>query len=495
MTKYIMSIDAGTTSVRCILFDRDRRPVSIAKRELSIFYPEDGWVEQDPDEIWSFTMGAITEALTQVGAKPEEIDSIGIANQRETTILWDVETGKPVYRAIVWQCRRTADYCSKLRDQGYAETIRAKTGLVVDPYFCATKIRWILDNVPGASDLEKMGRLRFGTVDSWLIWQLTGGKVHATDCTNASRTMLYNIHSLQWDKELLELFGLEESMMPRVLPSSGEFGKADIWQLSRPIPVCGVAGDQQAALFGEECFNPGDVKNTYGTGGFLLMNTGDTPVKSVNGLVTTIAWQIGDKVCYCLEGSVFVAGAAVKWLRDKVGIIDNTAATENIALEAGSNGGCYMVPAFTGLGAPYWDPSARGVIVGLTGDTDAGHIVRATLESLAYQVQDVIGAMEADSGYSITSLKADGGAASNQFLMQFQADISGVPVRKPGCLETTALGAAMFAGCFTGFYDVTTCMDDSEMVFEPSIQQQERQELLNNWHKAVQRAKNWSDNN
>ena len=307
--------------------------------------------------------------------------------------------------------------------------------------------------------------------------------------------MLYNIHSLQWDKELLELFGLEESMLPQVLPSSGEFGVADIWQLSRQIPICGVAGDQQAALFGEECFNPGDVKNTYGTGGFLLMNTGDAPVESANGLITTIAWQIGDKVCYCLEGSVFVAGAAVKWLRDKVGIIDNTAETENIALEAGNNGGCYMVPAFTGLGAPYWDPSARGVIVGLTGDTDACHIVRATLESLAYQVQDVIGAMETDSGYSITSLKADGGAASNKFLMQFQADISNVPVRKPGCLETTALGAAMFAGCFTGFYDVTRCMDDSEMVFEPSIQQQERQELLNNWHKAVQRAKNWSNNN
>ena len=492
MHKYIMSIDAGTTSVRCILFDRNRQPVSVAKRELSIYYPEDGWVEQDPDEIWSFTMGAITEALTQIGAEPEEIDSIAIANQRETTILWDSLTGKPVYRAIVWQCRRTAPFCNELREQGHASMISAKTGLVVDPYFCASKIRWILDNCSVARELADAGRLMFGTVDCWLMWHLTGRKSHVTDCTNASRTMLYNIHSMEWDSELIQLFGLSNVILPQVLPCSAEFGVADIWQLNRPIPICGVAGDQQAALFGEECFEPGDVKNTYGTGGFLLMNTGDTSVQSTKGLITSIAWQIGDKVSYCLEGSVFVAGAAIKWLRDKVGLIEKAGDTEEIALKAGTNGGCYLVPALSGLGAPYWDPSARGVIVGLTGDTDSGHIVRATLESLAYQVQDVLNAMEQDSGYKITALKADGGAADNQFLLQFQSDISNVPVSKPMCIETTALGAAMLAGIYTGFYDFDQFKSEVEKEFMPTIDQGTRENLLSGWHKAVDRAKGWS---
>ena len=492
MHKYIMSIDAGTTSVRCILFDKHRQPVSVAKREISIFYPEDGWVEQDPEEIWSFTMGAITEALTQIGAKPEEIDSIAIANQRETTILWDSLTGKPVYRAIVWQCRRTAAFCHDLKERGYAPTILSKTGLVVDPYFCASKIRWILDNVPESKELLDAGRLMFGTVDCWLMWNLTGGKNHVTDCTNASRTMLYNIHSMEWDKDLIDLFGLSKVVLPKVLPCASNFGVANIWQLNRPIPICGVAGDQQAALFGEECFSPGDVKNTYGTGGFLLMNTGKTPVNSTKGLITSIAWQIGEDVSYCLEGSVFVAGAAIKWLRDKVGLVQNAGDTEKIALEVGNNGGCYLVPAFSGLGAPYWDPSARGVIVGLTGDTDSGHIVRATLESLAYQVQDVLGAMEQDSGYSIIALKADGGAADNKFLLQFQADISNVPVSKPLCVETTALGAAMFAGLFTGFYDLTQFKSEVEKEFKPTIDQDTREKMLSGWHKAVVRAKGWS---
>lgn len=487
-----MAIDAGTTSVRCILFDRNRQPVSVAKRELSIYYPYDGWVEQDPEEIWSFTMGAITEALTQIGAKPEEIDSVAIANQRETTILWDSLSGKPVYRAIVWQCRRTAEYCNTIKEQGYADLISQKTGLVVDPYFCASKIRWILDNMPKARELADNGSLMFGTVDSWLIWHLTGGKNHVTDCTNASRTMLYNIHTMEWDQELINLFGVSKVILPQVLPCSAQFGKADIWQLNTPIPICGVAGDQQAALFGEECLMPGDVKNTYGTGGFLLMNTGDTPVASNNGLITSVAWQIGDKVSYCLEGSVFVAGAAIKWLRDKVGLVDNAGDTEKIALEVGANGGCYLVPAFSGLGAPYWDPSARGVIVGLTGDTDARHIIRATLESLAYQVQDVLMAMEQDSGYSITSLKADGGAAENKFLLQFQADISNVPVCKPQCLETTALGAALLAGIYTGFYDLDQGETSVEMEFLPTIDQETREALLSSWHRAVDRSKGWS---
>lgn len=494
MTQYIMALDAGTTSNRCILFDRQGRVCSVAQKEFHQYFPKPGWVEHDGQEIWSTQLGVAVEAMNQIDARAEDIAALGITNQRETTLLWDKKTGEPVHRAIVWQCRRTAPICDRLKEAGYTDLFRQKTGLVIDAYFSATKIKWLLDEVPGLRQKADRGDILFGTVESWLIWRLTRGRVHVTDYSNASRTMLFNIRDLCWDQEILELLDIPEAILPRVCPSSQVYGETDASFFGRPIPIAGAAGDQQAALFGEICFEAGQAKNTYGTGCFLLMNTGETPVFSDKGLVTTIAWGLEGQVNYALEGSIFVAGAAVQWLRDELKLIERAEDSEILAFQVPHTQGAYVVPAFTGLGAPYWDPYARGTIVGLTRGVNAKHIVRATLESIAYQTLDVLQLMEAESGIRLEALKADGGAAKNNFLMQFQADIAGVPVLRPACVETTALGAAYLAGLAVGFWTDREDLKanwEADRIFPPSMSQEESGEKIAGWRKAVSRSFDW----
>ena len=451
MAKYIMALDSGTTSNRCILFNKQGEICSVAQKEFAQYYPKPGWVEHDPVEIWNTQISVAQEAMRKAGARPEDIAAIGITNQRETTVVWDRVTGEPVYNAIVWQCRRTAEYCDELRARGLAEPIREKTGLVIDAYFSGTKLRWILENVAGARARAERGELLFGTIDTWLIWKLTGGRVHVTDYSNASRTMLYNIRTLRWDEEILKELDIPACMLPEAMPSSCVYGQSDPAIFGAPVTIAGAAGDQQAALFGQTCFAPGEAKNTYGTGCFLLMNTGETPKTSRSGLVTTIAWGLDGRVEYALEGSVFVAGAAIQWLRDELRLVESAPDSEYFATKVADTNGCYVVPAFVGLGAPYWDQYARGCIVGLTRGVNNAHIIRATLESLAYQTNDVLRAMEEDAGIRLAALKVDGGASANDFLMQFQADISNAPVRRPVCVETTAMGAAYLAGLAVGY--------------------------------------------
>ena len=486
-----MALDAGTTSSRCILFEKNGKIASVVQREFPQLFPREGWVEHDPLTISATQISVATEALLKIGGSWSEVYGIGITNQRETVIVWDKVTGVPIYNAIVWQCRRTADYCDELKARGLLPLIREKTGLLLDPYFSASKIRWILDNVEGAREKAKSDRLAFGTVDSWLIWQLTGGKVHATDYSNASRTMLFNIHTLEWDKELLELFDIPESMMPRVVSSSGIIGYTDSAVLGASLPIAGVAGDQQAALFGQCCFDRGEIKNTYGTGAFLLMNTGDTAQKDDSGLITTVAWGIGGKVTYALEGSVFTCGAAIQWLRDGLKILESATDSEYYARKVEDSGGVIVVPAFAGLGAPYWDPYARGIIIGISRATTKYHIIRATLESLAYQTLDVVKLMEKLTGNNITSLKVDGGAAANNLLLEFQADILGVPLLCPECIETTALGAAYLAGLALGVYESTDeirKINGIQKTVVPTRDNEWRKERTRLWHKAVERS-------
>ena len=489
--KYVMALDQGTTSCRCILFNKKGEMVSVAQKEFAQYYPKPGWVEHDAMEIWSTQIGVAREAMLMVRAEAKDIAAIGITNQRETTIVWDKETGEPVYHAIVWQCRRTAGFCDKLTEQGYSELIRSKTGLKPDAYFSGSKIRWILDNVPGAREKAAAGKLLFGTIDTWLIWNLTGGRVHVTDATNASRTMLFNIHTLEWDEELLQLLDIPRCMLPAVKPSSCVYAETAPEVFGGPIRIGGAAGDQQCALFGQTCFTEGEAKNTYGTGCFLLMNTGARPVCSENGLVTTIAWMLGEKVSYALEGSIFVAGAAIQWLRDEMGLIENAPASERCAAKVPDTGGVYLVPAFVGLGAPYWDQYARGTIVGITRGTNRNHIIRATLESLAYQSADVLGAMERDSGVRLSALKVDGGASANNFLMQFQSDIIQTEVLRPSCTETTALGAAYFAGLAVGYWESLEDIRQNWQLsgsFKPAMGSETAAEKLAGWHKAVRQA-------
>ena len=496
MAQYIMALDAGTTSNRCILFDQEGRVRAAAQKEFPQIFPRPGWVEHDAREIWATQLGVAVEAMGKIGATAADIAAIGITNQRETTVVWDRATGEPVYNAIVWQCRRTSAYCDELKARGYAEAIRRKTGLVVDAYFSGPKIRWILDNVPGARRRAEAGELLFGTVETWLIWLLTGGRVHVTDYSNASRTMLFNINTLDWDDELLDLMDIPRSMLPTPVPSSQVYGETDPGFFGRSIPIAGAAGDQQAALFGQACFTPGQAKNTYGTGCFLLMNTGDKPVFSSSGLVTTVAWGLGSRVSYALEGSIFVAGAAIQWLRDEMRLIDSAADSEYHAGKVADTAGCYVVPAFTGLGAPYWDQYARGAIVGLTRGVNKNHIIRATLESIAYQVSDVLEAMRADSGIALTSLKVDGGASSNNVLMQLQADILQVTVHRPVCVETTALGAAYLAGLAVDYWSSQEEIARNwavDRTFLPAITTQERDKKLQGWKRAVTRAFDWEE--
>ena len=495
MPKYMMALDSGTTSNRCILFDRAGRIVSVAQREFTHYFPQPGWVEHDANEIWATLLGVAVEAMQMAGAAAADIAAIGITNQRETTIVWDKATGEPVHHAIVWQCRRTSEYCDELRARGLTARFREKTGLVLDAYFSATKLHWLLENVPGVRERAAKGELLFGTVETWLIWKLTGGRAHVTDYSNASRTMLFNINTLDWDEEILAELNIPRSMLPKPLPSSGLLGTTDPSLLGGEIPITGAAGDQQAALFGQTCFQPGEAKNTYGTGCFLLMNTGEKPVFSQNGLVTTIAWGLGEKVTYALEGSIFVAGAAIQWLRDEMKLIANAAESEAVAQKVVDTNGCYVVPAFTGLGAPYWDQYARGAIVGLTRGCNRAHIVRATLDSLTYQTYDVLNAMRADSGIALASLKVDGGASANNYLMQTQADVIGAPVLRPTCVESTAMGAAYLAGLAVGFW-----RDQAEIrkiwavdrTFEPQLDAKSRDARLHGWHRAVQRAFDWA---
>ncbi len=495
MPKYIMALDAGTTSNRCVLFDRKGNMCSVAQREFTQYFPQPGWVEHDADEIWASQLGVAVEAITKIGASASDIAAIGITNQRETAIVWDKNTGEPVYHAIVWQCRRTSEYCDSLKERGLTDQFRHKTGLVIDAYFSGTKIKWILDNVPGARERAQRGGLLFGTVETWLIWKLTKGAVHVTDYSNASRTMLFNINTLEWDDEILEELGIPKCMLPDARPSSCIYGDTDPSFLGGRIPIAGAAGDQQSALFGQTCFHPGEAKNTYGTGCFLLMNTGDRPVFSENGLVTTIAWGLDGKVTYALEGSIFVAGAAIQWLRDEMRLIDSAADSEYMASKVKDTNGCYVVPAFTGLGAPHWDQYARGTIVGITRGVNKYHIIRATLESLAYQVNDVLAAMKADSGIGLSALKADGGASSNNFLMQVQADIINAPVNRPVCVETTAMGAAYLAGLAVGYWknkDEVVNNWAIDRTFSPSISEEERSRRISGWNKAVTYAYGWA---
>ena len=491
MKQYLLAMDQGTTSCRAIIFSATGEMIATAQKEFTQFFPADGWVEHDPTEIWATQIGVAHEALAKSGLDSSDIAGIGITNQRETTVVWDKNTGKPIYNAIVWQCRRTAAYCDELKAQGYTETVRAKTGLLIDSYFSATKIRWILQNVPGAMEKANRGELLFGTIDAWLIWMLTGGKVHATDPSNAARTMIYNIHDLCWDRELLDLFGIPANMLPEVMPSSGIFGYTKPMLFGCEIPIAGVAGDQQAALFGQCCFDKGDVKNTYGTGGFMLMNTGTTPISSQNGLVTSIAWRIGDVTQYVLEGSVFICGAAVQWLRDGLGMIRASADTEKLARSVPDSGGVYFVPAFVGLGAPYWDAYARGSITGLTRATTKAHIVRATLEAMAYQTADVLSVMQQEVGTEVQALKVDGGASANGFLLQFQSDITGMRIVRPACIETTALGAACLAGLAVGIYESTDhirAVNKADASFAPTMESKQRDELYLGWKRAIKRT-------
>ncbi len=542
MAKYVMALDAGTTSNRCILFDKTGKMCSVVQREFRQIFPKPGWVEHDADEIWASQLGVAVEAMNKIGASAEDIAAIGITNQRETAIVWDKNTGEPVHHAIVWQCRRTSEYCDSLKEKGLTEKIREKTGLMIDAYFSATKIKWILDNVPGAREKAEKGDLLFGTVETWLIWKLTKGEVHVTDYSNAARTMFFNINTLEWDDEILEELGIPRSMLPKAMPSSCVYGTADPSFLGGPIPIAGAAGDQQSALFGQMCFETGEAKNTYGTGCFLLMNTGEKPVFSKNGLVTTIAWGVDGKVNYALEGSVFVAGASVQWLRDEMRLIDSAIDSEYMAKKVPDTNGCYVVPAFTGLGAPYWDQYARGTIVGITRGVnkyhviratlesiayqvndvltamkadsaialsslkvDGGvgitrgvnkyHVIRATLESIAYQVNDVLTAMKADSAIALSSLKVDGGASANDFLMQTQADIVAVPVKRPECVETTALGAAYLAGLAVGYWSSKEEIKKNWAVgnvFYPSLKEEEREKRVKGWKKAVRYSYGWA---
>ena len=492
MERYILTLDEGTTSARAVLFDKNGTSVCIAQNEFTQIYPREGWVEHDPVEIFSSQYSAMTEAVIRAGINPSQIAALGITNQRETTVLWDKNTGEPVCNAIVWQCRRTADICEELRQNGYEEYIKNTTGLKIDAYFSATKIKWILDNIEGARQRAERGELLFGTVDTWLMWKLSDGKIHATDRTNASRTMLYDIHNLCWDKKLLDILDIPECILPQVLPSGAYYGDIDI--MGAQVPICGVAGDQQSALFGQRCFGEGDIKNTYGTGCFLLMNTGDVAVQSKNGLLTTVAATLADQgVQYALEGSVFIGGAVVQWLRDEMGLIKNAAESEKCALKVKDSGGVYIVPAFSGLGAPYWDMYARGTICGLTRGSGKNHIVRAALESIAYQTDDLIRAMRNDSGLSVSAMRVDGGASNNGFLMQFQADISDISVIRPAETESTALGAAYLAGLYCGFYAGSGELCDGESVtFNPRISDKERTAKLSGWKNAVNSTRNFS---
>ena len=494
MAKYIMALDPGTTSNRAILFDHDGKIVSVAQREFTQIYPQPGWVEHDANEIWSTMLGVAVETMAKAGVSAEDVAGIGITNQRETTIVWDKETGEPVYNAIVWQCRRTSDYSDSLKAKGLEDTIRAKTGLVIDAYFSATKLRWILENVEGVRERAERGELLFGTVDTWLIWKLTHGRVHVTDYSNASRTMMFNINELKWDEDILKELGIPMCMLPEVKDSSCVYGKASKHILGREIPIAGIAGDQQAALFGQQCWEKGNAKNTYGTGCFLLMNTGDKPVFSENGLVTTIAWGVNGRIQYALEGSVFIAGASIQWLRDEMRLIDSAEDSEYMATKVKDSNGCYVVPAFTGLGAPYWNQYARGTIVGITRGVNKYHIIRATLESIAYETSDVLSAMEKDSGVKLSELKVDGGASANNFLMQTQADIINATVVRPSCLESTAMGAAFLAGLAVGYWnsvDELRTVISIDRVYKPEIDEEERQSRLNGWKKAVSRSFDW----
>lgn len=489
--KYVMALDAGTTSNRCILFDKSGNIVSIAQKEFTQIYPQPGWIEHDANEIWSTQLGVAVEAMSKAGAEAKDISAIGITNQRETTIVWDRDTGKPIYNAIVWQCRRTAEYCDSISD--IQDVIKSKTGLIVDAYFSATKIKWILDNVEGARKKAKEGKLLFGTVETWLIWKLTGGKVHITDYSNASRTMMFNINTLEWDEDILRYLDIPRCILPEVRPSSEIYGMTAPSIFGGEIPIAGAAGDQQAALFGQCCYETGDAKNTYGTGCFMLMNTGKAPIFSKNGLVTTIAWGLSGEVTYALEGSIFVAGAAIQWLRDEMQFISRASESEELAYKVEDTNGCYVVPAFTGLGAPYWDPYARGTIIGITRGVNRYHIIRATLDSIAYQVKDVFDAMYEDSGITLNSLKADGGACANNYLMQTQADIIQVPVLRPNCVETTALGAAYLAGLAVGYWDSKEDIKGNigiDKSFLPQITETKRNTMVEGWKKAVSYAFN-----
>ena len=495
MKRYIMALDSGTTSNRCILFDREGNMRSVAQKEFTQYFPQPGWVEHDANEIWQSQLSVAREAMRKIGATYDEIAAIGITNQRETTVVWDRATGQPVCHAIVWQCRRTADYTDELTEKGLTDSFRQKTGLVIDPYFSATKLRWILENVEGARERAEHGDLLFGTIDTWLMYKLSKGRIHVTDYSNASRTMLFNINTLTWDEDILKELDIPASMLPEVKPSSCIYGESDPEFFGGAIPIAGAAGDQQAALFGQTCFDEGEAKNTYGTGCFMLMNTGEKPVFSENGLLTTIAWGLDGKVNYALEGSVYVAGAAIQWLRDELKLIDGSPDSEYFATRVEDTAGCYVVPAFTGLGAPHWDPYARGAIMGLTRGVNKYHIIRATLESLAFQSNDVLHAMELDSGIKLDSLKVDGGASMNNFLMQFQADIMNAPVHRPACVETTAMGASYLAGLAVGFW---TDKEDvkrhwsMEREFLPERDDDWREKEVQGWNKAVAATKGWA---
>ena len=496
MTKYIMALDSGTTSNRCILFDQAGSIRAMAQKEFTQIFPKPGWVEHDADEIFATQLEVARQALQNAGISAAEIAAIGITNQRETTIVWDKHTGRPVYNAIVWQCRRTADYCDRLTRDGWVDTIRSKTGLVIDPYFSGTKVRWILENVPGAREKAEKGCLLFGTVETWLIWKLTGGRIHVTDYSNASRTMLFNIHTLCWDEEILELMGIPAGMLPKAVPSSSIYGYTDAAFFGAPVAIAGAAGDQQAALFGQACFTPGESKCTYGTGAFLLMNTGKTPIASQNGLVTTIAWGLGGDVTYALEGSIFVAGAAIQWLRDELRFLESAGDSEYMARKVSDTNGCYIVPAFTGLGAPHWDAYARGTMVGLSRGVNKYHIVRATLDSIAYQTADVLKAMEADADMPLQKLKVDGGASANNYLLQAQADISRSTVVRPRCVENTAMGAAYLAGLGVGYWKDLDDIRKNWAVdreFDPAISEEETAAKVKGWKKAVACAKFWAE--
>ena len=497
MKKYIMALDAGTTSNRCILFNEQGEICSVAQKEFTQYFPHPGWVEHDADEIWSSMLGVAVEAMNKLNITPDQVAAIGITNQRETTIIWDKNTGEPVYHAIVWQCRRTSEYCDQLKEKGLTEKFRQKTGLMIDAYFSGTKVKWILDNIPGAREKAEAGDLLFGTVETWLIWKLTKGRVHVTDYSNAARTMLFNINTLEWDDEILEELGIPKSMLPQARPSSEVYGMADESYFGKEIPIGGAAGDQQAALFGQTCFTAGEAKNTYGTGAFLLMNTGTKPVFSDNGLITTIAWGLDGEVNYALEGSIFVAGAAIQWLRDEMRLVDSSPDSEYMASKVKDTNGCYVVPAFTGLGAPHWDQYARGTIVGITRGVNKYHVIRATLESLAYQTYDVLKAMEADSGIKLSALKVDGGASANNFLMQFQSDILNTEVRRPRCVETTAMGAAYLAGLAVGYWKDKNDVINNwniDRKFHPEMKEDEREEKLAGWEKAVKYSFGWAKN-
>ena len=497
MPKYVMALDAGTTSNRCVLFDEAGNICSMAQKEFRQFFPNPGWVEHDANEIWSTQLGVAVEAMNRINAKASDIAAIGITNQRETAIVWNKETGEPIYNAIVWQCRRTSDIADELKAKGLEECYRKKTGLIIDAYFSATKLKWLLDHVEGARKLAEEGKLLFGTVETWLIWKFTKGKVHVTDYSNASRTMLFNINTLEWDQEILDELDIPRNVLPKPMPSSCVYGYTDPSFLGDAIPIAGAAGDQQAALFGQTCFHEGEAKNTYGTGCFLLMNTGERPVFSNNGLVTTIAWGLDGKVNYALEGSIFVAGAAIQWLRDGMRLIDSASDSEYMATKVEGTHGCYVVPAFTGLGAPHWDQYARGTIVGITRGTNKNHIIRATLESIALQVCDVIDAMKADAGIEVKTLRVDGGASANNFLMQFQADMLDVPVNRPMCVESTAIGAAYLAGLAVGYWRSTEDVLQNQQIdriFTPDMDAEVRNAKRKGWSKAVKYAYGWAKN-